>query len=230
MESSNILKINTTSTDISTGKKYRSIVIDPPWNQGKTGKRKVRPNQTTVLDYPTMTRTELEQLPIEELAESEAFMWLWATNSKDRKTGEPILKTAFDLMETWGFTFYTMLTWHKRTGPCPFGPYQVVTEHVLFGYRGKCRFESHTLGKMQTLFTASPTLHSAKPASFYDQVERYFPSPRIDIFARQQRSGFDGWGNQYETLALDAPRPRSLEYVPHRENILQRPEPILDIC
>jgi len=44
--------------------KYRVIVIDPPWNQGKTGKRKVRPNQTTILDYPTMSKAELESLPL----------------------------------------------------------------------------------------------------------------------------------------------------------------------
>lgn len=201
--------------------KYRSIVIDPPWNQGKTGKRKARPNQTTTLDYPTMSRTELEQLPIKGLADDNAFLWLWATNSKDRKTGEPILKTAFELMEEWGFKFYTMVTWDKRTGPCPFGPYQIITEHILFGYRGTCRFESRTLGKLQTLFTASPTVHSAKPASFYDQIERYFPSPRIDIFARQERPGFDGWGNQYKMLAKQVQRPRKLKNAHDNQNSSQ---------
>jgi hypothetical protein len=34
--------------------KYRVIVVDPPWNQGKTGRRKTRPNQTTTLDYKTI--------------------------------------------------------------------------------------------------------------------------------------------------------------------------------
>jgi len=35
---------------------YRCIVIDPPWDQGKTGLRSVRPNQGVVLDYPTLTQ------------------------------------------------------------------------------------------------------------------------------------------------------------------------------
>ena len=39
--------------------KYKCLVIDPPWNQGKTGKRIVRPNQDLKLDYPTMTKAEL---------------------------------------------------------------------------------------------------------------------------------------------------------------------------
>ena len=80
-------------------KKYKVLVVDPPWNQGKTGKRKVRPNQGTRLDYPTMTRDELLALPVSDWAEEQSFMWLWATNSKDRQSKEPILKTAFDLME-----------------------------------------------------------------------------------------------------------------------------------
>lgn len=117
-------------------KKYRCIVIDPPWPQGKTGKRSVRPNQLTVLDYKTMNKKELMQLPVQEWAANQSFLWLWATNSKNRKTGEPILYTAFDLIKAWGFTFYTMITWDKKTGPCPFGPYQIITEHILFAYRG----------------------------------------------------------------------------------------------
>ncbi len=88
---------------------YRVLVVDPPWNQRKTGKRKVRPNQGTQLDYPTMTKDALVDLPIRRWADKQAFLWLWATNSKDQKTGEPILKMAFDLMEAWGFVFYTML-------------------------------------------------------------------------------------------------------------------------
>ena len=185
---------------------YRVLVVDPPWNQGKTGKRKTRPNQNTLLDYSTMTKPELERLPVSDWAGSRAFLWLWATNSKDRKTGEPILKTAFDLMKTWGFTFYTMITWNKKTGPCAFGPYQITTEHVLFGYRGKVVFEPACFGKMQTCFTESSTFHSVKPDSFYRQIATHFDGNRLDVFARQVRDGFDGWGDQYEALTVNQPR------------------------
>ena len=190
--------------DLPPGSKYRVIVVDPPWNQGKTGKRRVRPNQSTTLDYPTLSKDELIKLPIPEWAADQCFLWLWATNSKDQKTGEPILRMAFDLMEQWGFTFYTTVTWNKRTGPCPFGPYQIVTEHVLFGYKGKATFARDVLGKMQTMFTETPTLHSAKPDSFYQQLALYFSGPRLDVFSRQVRKGYDGWGNQHGTLMTPA--------------------------
>ena len=69
--------------------KYKCLVIDPPWNQGKTGKRIVRPNQDLKLDYPTMTKAELLKLPVNEWAAQNCFLWLWVTNSKDKKTKEP---------------------------------------------------------------------------------------------------------------------------------------------
>jgi N6-adenosine-specific RNA methylase IME4 len=190
--------------------KYKVIVVDPPWNQGKTGKRKARPNQTTTLDYPTMSKEEIFNVPIDKWSEEQSFLWLWATNSKDRDTGEPILKIAFDLIDGWGFTFYTMITWNKRTGPCPFGPYQIVTEHILFGYKGKAIFKHDCLGKMQTCFTETSTIHSAKPDSFYQQLKEHFEGPRLDVFSRQVRNGFDGWGNEYGKFTVNDRRPRTL--------------------
>lgn len=181
--------------------KYKNIIIDPPWNQGKTGKRKVRPNQTQTLDYITMSKEQLAGLPIEEIAEENSFLWLWATNSKDKATGEPILKMAFELMEAWGFSFYTMITWDKKTGPCPFGPYQIVTEYILFGYKGKAKFQKEHLGKMKNIFIAKSTGHSIKPREFYENINKHFNGSKIDIFARGVREGFDGWGDEYEGVS-----------------------------
>lgn len=180
--------------------KYSVLVVDPPWNQGKTGIRKIRPNQTTLLDYDTLTKQELKQLPIKKLSTPNSFLFLWTTNSKDRITGEPFLKTSFDLLEHWGYEFYTMITWDKKTGPCPFGPFQIVTEYVLFGYRGKCIFKKDKMGFMQNIFRESTTAHSVKAQSFYDQIVEITDGERLDMFARQKRKGFDGWGREYGKL------------------------------
>ena len=179
---------------------YRCLVVDPPWDQGKTGKRSVRPNQGTDLDYPTMTWVEIAALPVDEWAADEAFLWLWATNSRSRSSGKPILMQAFELMEHWGFRYYTALTWDKATGPCPFGPYQITTEHCLFGYRGKAQFPKASLGKMKTAFTAPVSRHSEKPTILYDNVSRYFSGPRLDVFARRRHPGFEPWGDQIEVV------------------------------
>ena len=49
---------------MNINKKYNCIVIDPPWSQSKTGSRKVRPNQKKTLEYPTMNKEELKNMPI----------------------------------------------------------------------------------------------------------------------------------------------------------------------
>ena len=90
------------------------------------------------------------KLPIKKWSKTNCFIWLWVTNSKDKKTKEPIIKTGFDLLNHWGFSYYTTITWDKKTGPCPFGPYQITTEHILFGYKGTAKFEKECLGKMKT--------------------------------------------------------------------------------
>jgi len=178
--------------------RYRCIVIDPPWDQRKTAKRKVRPKQSTRLDYSTMSFDALSALPINTWLAAQGFIWLWATNSKDQKTDKPIIESAFKLLSEWGLTYHTFITWHKKTGVCPFSPYQVITEHVLFAYKGKAAFSNNSLGKLQTFFTESPTTHSTKPACFYEDIRRYFPGPRLDMFARQRHTGFDGWGEECE--------------------------------
>ncbi len=177
--------------------RYRCIVVDPPWDQGKTGQRSVRPNQSTRLDYATLTPDEIKATPISRWASENSFLWLWATNSRSKSCDKPILLCAFELMDFWGFRYYTTITWDKRTGPCPFGPYQITTEQVLFGYKGKANFPKGSMGKMKTAFTAPVTRHSEKPKVFYEYIREYFEGPRLDVYARQVHDGFDGWGDEH---------------------------------
>jgi len=44
-------------------KKYGIIYTDPPWEQGKGGKKKARPNSSGgKLDYPTMSLQDIKEL------------------------------------------------------------------------------------------------------------------------------------------------------------------------
>jgi N6-adenosine-specific RNA methylase IME4 len=38
--------------------------------------------------------------------------------------------------------------------------------------------------------------HSAKPDAFLDMVEQVSPAPRVELFARRDRLGWDTWGNE----------------------------------
>jgi len=38
--------------------------------------------------------------------------------------------------------------------------------------------------------------HSIKPDVFYERVAAASPGPRLEMFARTSRDGFDCWGNE----------------------------------
>ena len=181
-------------------KHYRCLVVDPPWDQGKTSKRRVRPNQDIALGYPTMTQEEIAKIPVDKWAFENSFIWLWVTNSRSCSSGRPIIVQGFDLLEHWGFRYYTLLTWNKVTGVCPFGPYQIVTEHILFGFRGKCKFPRESWGKLKTSFFSVSGNHSEKPSLLYASIREYFEGPRLDVFARRRYLGFDAWGDEVEGM------------------------------
>ena len=73
------------------------------------------------------------------------------------------------------------------------GAYTLTTEHVLFCRRGTCPALSRV---DSTWWEWRRGRHSAKPDAFLDLVERVSPPPRLELFARTQRLGWDTWGNE----------------------------------
>ena len=167
-------------------KKYRTILIDPPWEQRLSGKWK-KYKLANALEYPTMTLEHIKNLPIKDLAEEGCHIWLWTTNQ--------FLKEAFDVMDTWGFEYLTTITWVKPSG-C--GNWFISrTQHCLFGYKDKCQFKKARY--KPTVFFANPKKHSEKPIEFYDLIESISAGNRLELFARQKRDGWDVWGNEVES-------------------------------
>ena len=173
-----------TTTDILThvdGKTYSTIVIDPPWDWGDEGDHdqlgRSRPT------YDTMSKKELAEIPITQLAKENAHLYLWITNRS--------LPKGFELLDAWGFRYITCLTWCKPS----FGMgnyFRGSTEQILFGVRGSLSLLRHDVG---TWFTADRQQgHSVKPDAFYDLIETCSPSPWLDIFARKERPDWTVWG------------------------------------
>ena len=53
-------------------------------------------------------------------------------------------------------------------------------------------------GRIHTaLYGPNRAGHSAKPAEIYNLIASCFHAPRLEVFARDSRPGFDGWGDQY---------------------------------
>ena len=163
---------------------YDLIAVDPPW-QVKKIVRRVRPNQVASLDYPTMTFEQIKSLDIEHKAMPNSKLFLWTTQAW--------LRRSFEVLETWGFKYQRTLTWDKANGVCFFG-FHHRTEFVLFGYRGKIEMYPRRKA-IPTVFSGRSSRHSAKPDEFYKMIEP-LGSNRLDVFARQQRDGWDVYGNE----------------------------------
>ena len=160
---------------------HPTIVLDPPWDWGDEGDvdqlGRARPT------YATMTLDDLLALPVMELAQPNAHIYLWITNRS--------LPKGFALLEAWGFRYVTALTWCKPH----FGMgnyFRGSTEHVLFGVRGSLSLLRQDAG---TWFQAPrPGVHSTKPDEFYRLVEECSPGPWLEMFARVERPGWTAWG------------------------------------
>lgn len=174
--------------------KYRTIVVDPPWRYGQRANvqtswladKKDRGVGASAQDvYPTMSNAEIAALPVGELAADNAHIYLWVTNTRMFE-GEP---PAIQILEGWGFTYKTLLTWDK-TGPLGLGYYfRGRTEHVMFGVRGRLPIEARR--REQNIVHAPNRSHSEKPDAFYDLVERVSPGPYAELFSRRARFGWD---------------------------------------
>ncbi|MGH3834164.1 MAG: MT-A70 family methyltransferase [Pseudonocardiaceae bacterium] len=165
---------------------YRCIVIDPPWPMRKIERRE-RPAQGVALDYPVLTLEQIADeatVPVRAHADDDAHLYLWVTHR--------FLPAGLRLLEAWGFRYQCVMTWRKNVGITPFS-WMYDTEHVLFASRGNLPLEK--LG--QRLSFAAPAVgHSIKPDVFYERVTAASPGPRIEMFARRQRDGFEVWGNE----------------------------------
>jgi len=172
---------NVSKTAAPTGK-YRTIVIDPPWNPEDSGV--ANPIGKGEPNYSLMNLEQIEALPLDELSiEDDCHLYLWVTNRTMEK--------AFPLLEAWGFRFVTILTWCK-TGIGVGRYFRNNTEHVIFAVKG-----SRLLGRadMGTWFeTKRQGQHSTKPQEFFDMVEECSASPMLEMFARKKREGWTVWG------------------------------------
>jgi len=161
------------------------LVVDPPWHyEYGTASR-----GTT--SYATMAFPELQALPIADYAEDDCHLWLWTTNGH--------LANAVHLIEHWGFTYKSILTWKKpRLG---MGQYlRNVTEHCLFAIQGSIGIEDRGI---PSHFEAPVGEHSAKPDAFYEIVRRASLAPYGEMFQRTKRPGFK---NLYGPASRDSRR------------------------
>ncbi len=171
---------------------YGCIVIDPPWPMEKI-EREVRPNQVG-FEYPTMTEDELAEFDLALLAGPDCHLFCWTT--------QRFLPMALRLVAVWGHRYVCTFVWHKSGGFQPHGLPQYNCEFIVYARAGSPRFVDTKA--FPTCFEAPRREHSRKPDEFYDLIRRVTAEPRIDVFSREPREGFDQYGNEVARFGKDA--------------------------
>jgi N6-adenosine-specific RNA methylase IME4 len=162
-------------------KKYHVIVLDPPWGYGTeydpNGRRSANP-------YPEMSLEEIKNIEIP--ANDDCVLWLWTTHK--------FMRHSFDLLDAWGFEDKAILTWVKdRMGLGSWLRSQ--SEFCIMAVKGKPLIN---LTNQTTIINGKLREHSRKPDEFYEMVDSLCTGLKIDYFSREQREGWDTYGNDDE--------------------------------
>ena len=98
------------------------------------------------------------------------------------------------LLRHWGFTYKATLVWDKeRIG---MGAWlRMQCEFCLVGIKGKPTWNNT---KHRDILREARREHSRKPEAFYEMVEDITVGRRLDFFSRQQRPGWETYGNDRE--------------------------------
>lgn len=179
--------------------KYDIIYADPPWDYNgkmqfdKSGKvannlnweKKIFISSANFV-YPTLKTKEMMKIPINEIANDDCLLFMWATN--------PHLAQAIELGKAWGFEYRTVaFVWDKMNhNP---GQYTLsYCELCLVFKRGRIP-KPRGARNVKQLIRVQRGNHSEKPVEVLNGIENMFPSQkRIELFARNKPEGWDVWG------------------------------------
>ncbi|MEE8114116.1 MAG: MT-A70 family methyltransferase, partial [Nitrososphaerales archaeon] len=90
---------------MASDKKYKIIYLDLPWCYANFTDSK---NGAAVSQYPVLTDQDLVNLPVGDIAEKDALLFMWCT--------WPKLQVGLKCMNSYGFEFVTSpAVWMKTT-------------------------------------------------------------------------------------------------------------------
>ena len=163
--------------------RYDLVYADPPWQYGNS-----LPNYvTTPADYyPLMSIDEICAMPIKNMVNDNAVLFLWVTS--------PILEEAFQVVKAWGFKYKTSFIWDKIKHNM--GHYSSVRHEILLlCIRGS--YPLHNVKLYDSVLSLERTAHSQKPEYYYEMIEDiYCNAKKIELFSRAKRQNWDSYGNQ----------------------------------
>jgi len=163
--------------------KYRIIYADPPWKYDDE-----RSGMGGAIDqYDLMDLEDIKALPVKDLAETDAVLFMWAT--------APLLKEGIEVVESWGFKYKTHVIWNKTKG---LNGHYVSPRHELLFIATKGSCTPDTKDRPNSVQTIERTgRHSEKPEEFREIIETlYTYGNKVELFARTAPEGWGAYGNE----------------------------------
>lgn len=171
-------------------KQYNIIYADPPWQYNQRGL-----SGSAEKHYPTLNVKELCSLSVQSISAPDCILFLWATF--------PMLQEALQVISAWGFTYKTVaFVWVKQNKVSPTWYWGMGfwtrsnVEICLLATKGHPQRKARNIHQ---LVITPVEHHSKKPDIVYNKIEELMGDlPRIELFARQKKAGWDTWGNEIE--------------------------------
>ena len=177
-------------------KRYRTIVVDPPWQITGSGAPRSRPwaskgglrSRATFVPYEMHSIEWIESLRVDELACRQSHLYLWVPARLNREGA------GVRVARAWGFEIVSEIIWDKINfglGRFPRPQHEI----LLVCRRGSLSFRVRDVGSVQRwhaprLRGNGGRIHSAKPDGSYDLIEAASPGPYAELFARRARLGW----------------------------------------
>lgn len=182
---------------------YRCIAVDIPWHfkvRGANGEGRSP-------KYQTMGLGDIKAMPVHDLAADDCVLLLWITDPHLIPAGEAVIKA-------WGFTYKTVgFYWVKLNLRAPVrlteegetcyagGDFftglgywtRANPELCLLATKGAPKRQDNSVRR---LIIERRREHSRKPDEFYNRAQALVPGPYLDLFSREERTGWDTWGNE----------------------------------
>jgi N6-adenosine-specific RNA methylase IME4 len=175
----------------ASGYQAGTIYADPSWRfEVYSGKGKQRSPER---HYDTLSLDEIKALPIGRLAAKDCALLMWGVWPTPPRKSEEVI-------EAWGFEYKTAgFVWVKLN---PNG------EGLFTGMGFHTRANSEpcwlaTRGSplrlnadVDQVVMAPVGEHSEKPEEVRRRIERLYPGPYLELFARRPAHGWTVWGNE----------------------------------
>jgi N6-adenosine-specific RNA methylase IME4 len=183
-------------------KKYEIIYADPAWSFGdrlRSSKKKADGKmdyRELERHYDTMSIKEMCEIPVKNITAENSVLFMWTTDAH--------LEEAMKVINAWGFKYKTIgFVWNKKTNKgnqvCFMGKWTMKgSEICLLATKGKAHsmIEKHNV---RQLVEAERQKHSKKPDEVLNRiVELLGNRPRLEMFCRESKQGWDVWGNEVD--------------------------------